>query len=322
MKSALIAIALSTSELLPRQERESLVAWLGLYLRIEASAGAATTFRAKRHDLEEFLGFFSNATQSDHPDQWTRPLTAAYLKRMELDDKKPTTINRALATLRHAAGWVHGQRPFLAGNPTDRLADVQTDEPAWKGLSDLQLMRLRSAAEQLLRLKTARNQHAARDYAVFLCLLHTGLRVSELLSLDLEQYEGKHFLDVKRKGKKVSAKVFLAGEARVALDDYLENVRGPKTGPLFVSRSAKRLRRSNVDDALKALASQANVHLPPGEHIALSAHVLRHTMLRRVAEKNGVQFAMEVSGHSSSNYIWRYVRPSDDQKEKAMEELF
>src|SRR5207249_3058998 len=123
-------------------------------------------------------------------------------------------------------------------------------------------------------------------------LLHTGLRVSELLSLDLGQYEGKHFVNVKRKGRKVSAKVFLAGEAREALDDYLQEARGRAVGPLFLSRSGRRLRRSNVDDALKALANQANAHLPAGERIALSAHVLRHTMLRRAAEKNGVQFAM------------------------------
>ena len=33
------------------------------------------------------------------------------------------------------------------------------------------------------------------------------------------------------------------------------------------------------------------------------AHVLRHTMLRRITEKHGVQFAMEAAGHASSKYI-------------------
>jgi integrase/recombinase XerD len=249
--------------LVPADRRDSLIAWLGLYMTVEAAAASANTVRAKKRDLEDFLGFFAQAVKSDHPDQWTRSVTAAYLKGMDRDGKKPTTVNRALATLRHAAGWVHGQRPFLAGNPTDRIGDVQTDEPAWKGLSDLELMRLKSASEQLLRLKTAKNQHGLRDHAVFLCLLHTGLRVSELLSLDLGQYEGKHFLNVTRKGRKLSAKVFLAGEAREALYCYLNEARGRADGPLFLSRSGKRLRRSNVKDALKALANQANAQLPP-----------------------------------------------------------
>ena len=43
---------------------------------------------------------------------------------------------------------------------------------------------------------------------------------------------------------------------------------------------------------------------------------------RRIAEKSGVQHAMEAAGHTSSNYIWRYVKPSDEEKEKVLEDLF
>jgi hypothetical protein len=31
---------------------------------------------------------------------------------------------------------------------------------------------------------------------------------------------------------------------------------------------------------------------------------------------------MQASGHASSKYIWRYVKPSDDQSEQALENLF
>jgi integrase len=77
-----------------------------------------------------------------------------------------------------------------------------------------------------------------------------------------------------------------------------------KAGPLFVSRTGGRLQRQNVDDALKVLANQANAQLAKkDQRIHLSAHVLRHTMLRKVAEKFGVQHAMEAAGHTSSNYV-------------------
>ncbi len=170
-RGALTTVPALTSSLLPHDRRHSLTAWLEVYMTVEAAAGSPNTFRAKQRDLEAFLGYFTQTSGSDHPDQWTRSLTAGYLKALDRAEKKPTTVNRALATLRHAATWVHRQRPFLAGNPTDRIADVQIDEPSWKGLSDLEVTRLRSAAEQLLCLKTAKNQHALRDYAVFLLLL-------------------------------------------------------------------------------------------------------------------------------------------------------
>jgi integrase/recombinase XerD len=217
--------------------------------------------------------------------------------------RNPTSINRILATLRHCAARVHRQGPFLAGNPCDRIADLNLDDPAWKGLTDLEVTRLKSAAEQLLHLKTAKNQSPLRDYALFLVLLHTGLRVSELLGLDLTQYQGKHFVNVKRKCKQVSSKVFLPQEAREALDRYLDHAHGRQPGPLFVSRFGGRLERQHVDDALKALASQANARLPENQKIKLSAHVLRHTMLRKAAEKHGVEYAMELAGHTSSQYI-------------------
>ncbi len=319
---ALILTPTHSGQLVSAGQRDSLTAWLQLYMALEAGACSENTFKAKRRDLEGFLGHFARASGCDHPDQWTRSLTAGYVKTLVRHGKKPATINRVLATMRHAAAWVHRQRPFLAGNPTDRIGDIQADEPSWKGLSDLELTRLKSAAEQLLFLKKAKNQHAVRDHAIFLLLLHTGLRVSELLALDLRQYQDKRFADVKRKGKKVAAKVFLAKEARDALDCYVDGVRGKVDGPLFVSRSGERLGRSNVHDALKALQGQANAQLPANEKIRLSAHLLRHTMLRRSAQKNGVQFAIELSGHTSSNYIWRYIQPSDEEKERAVEELF
>ena len=115
--------------------------------------------------------------------------------------RKPATANRILATLRHATTWIHERRPFLAGNPCRGIRELVKEEPAWKGLSDIEVMRLRSASEQLAVLKTRRNQHAARDRAIFLVLLHTGLRISELLALNRDQYQGKHFIDVRRKGE-------------------------------------------------------------------------------------------------------------------------
>jgi integrase/recombinase XerD len=297
---------------------ESLLSWVRLYGAVEAGSNAANTLKAKGRDLEQFLRFLSENVRSDHPDQWTKPVTAAFLRHLEdTQKKKATTVNRVLATLKHCAAWVQARRPFLAGDPTVGVRELVTDEPSWKGLSDVQVMRLRSAAEQMLKLKGRKDQTPERDRAIVLVLLHTGLRVSELIALRREQYTGKHFRDVKRKGKVRTAKVYLPPEARDALDLYLTNERGDGGETLFRSRSGKGFERQHVDRLLKQLAALANSRVPPEEQMALSPHVLRHTFLRKVTEKFGVQYAMEAAGHSSSKYIWRYVRPSDEAKEAA-----
>ncbi len=310
------------AEVVPPPDRTNLTAWFNLYMGLEAGANADNTIAAKTRDLAAFLDFFARATGCDQVDLWTRSITGDFVKALQKDKRSPTTINRTLATLRHCASWVQRQRPFLAGNPTERVADIAVDDPEWKGLSDIEVTRLKAAAEQLIHLKRRRNQQPTRDFAIFHVLLRTGLRVSELLRLDLDQYQGKHFVNVKRKGRKVTRRVFLAAEAREALDHYLNDVRGHEPGPLLHSRSGWRLARQNVDAALKAIANQANARFPDDQKIRLHAHVLRHTCLRKAAEKHGVQYAMELSGQSSERYIWRYVQPSSAEKEAALDDLF
>src|SRR5215469_16286631 len=135
-KDGILPLPMNAEALLPANKQESLVAWKTLYIGLEAGASSENTFKAKRRDLETFLVYFRETTGSDHPDQWTRSLTSSFLKQLErTGKKKPTTINRLLATIRHAASWIHRRRPFLAGNPTDRIAELRVDDPEWKGLT-------------------------------------------------------------------------------------------------------------------------------------------------------------------------------------------
>jgi integrase len=70
-----------------------------------------------------------------------------------------------------------------------------------------------------------------------------------------------------------------------------------------------------------ALAAQSNPQ-SKAKRIAFSVHTLRHTFLCKVAQAHGVEFPMQISGHASSKYIGRYVKPSDEQTKAALENLF
>ena len=90
----------------------------------------------------------------------------------------------------------------------------------------------------------------------------------------------------------------------------------------MTTANGNRLRREDVQDILNGIAAQANSTLPESQQIRITPHVLRHTMLRKVAEEHGVQYAMELSGHTSSRYICRYVKPLRARIEEAVEGLF
>jgi integrase/recombinase XerD len=92
-------------------------------------------------------------------------------------------------------------------------------------------------------------------------------------------------------------------------------------GLIFRTRSGKRLDRTQAFLILKRVAQQANVHLPPEQHLTVSPHVLRHTLLRKVANEKGVHYAMELSGHRGDRYIWRYVKPDAQSLAEAIDDL-
>jgi integrase/recombinase XerD len=104
------------------------------------------------------------------------------------------------------------------------------------------------------------------------------------------------------------------------LDAWLAQ-RGQAPGPIFLTRSGKRLDRTQAFVILKRVAQQGNAHLPPEQQIEVSPHILRHTLLWKVANEKGVHYAMELSGHRSDRYIWRYVRPDAQSLAEAIDDL-
>ncbi len=288
---------------------------------------------AKRQDIERFLRFFAATIGSDAIDDWTPAVSKAFaamlVSEVSAKTQKPlcaTTVNRVMATLRTFARWVHKERAFLAGMPLTGVKPRTVDAPAWYGLTDRQVIRLKVACEQRQSFCVSKIQQPRLETAVFMVLLMTGMREHELVALDVHQYRERAFHEVKRKGAKVTKRINLHREAREALDTYIKEVRGalmpPSSGPIFVGRSGNRLTVHGVGYICGRLAKQASVNLPPEERFRLTPHMLRHTFLRRVADKHGIHVAQELSGNVGMREIFRYTKPSDADMVRTVEELF
>ena len=74
-------------------------------------------------------------------------------------------------------------------------------------------------------------------------------------------------------------------------------------GPIFRTRSGKRVDRTQACIIPRRMAQQANADLPAEGHFQVSPHILRHTLLRNVTHEKGVHDAMELSGHRSDRWI-------------------
>jgi integrase/recombinase XerD len=314
---------------------DSLLTLAERYFRTQVAGQAAGTVDAKHRDLACFLNFYTKLYGHDDRREWFKSVTEAFLKDLaqgkiprpskqgETEPQKvsQSTLARTYATVRHFARWIHAQvAEFPAGCPTEGVKPPHEEEPEWKGLTRVDQLRLLNAA-QTLRTRRSRGTHqGVRDHAVIATLLGTGLRVSELLALDTKQYDGRGFVNVLRKGGNVQKYIPVQRQQREVLEEWLTE-RGSAPGPVFLTRSGARLDRRQVFLILRRMAEQANAHLPEAEKIKVSPHVLRHTLLRKVANEKGVHFAMKLSGHRSDRYIWRYVQPSEQSLAEALDEL-
>jgi len=308
----------------------SLTAWLNYYYTVHVSGSPEKTEQAKKSDLSKFIIFFQNDIGCDLVDSWTPAVTKHFQKHLckiisEKTGKsyKATSINRTMATIRHVGRWLHQQRPLLAGDPLAQVKDLQTESPDWNGLTSKQLMRLKSACEQRIKLCTRKNQNPLMETALFYVLLGTGLRESEIVTLNVSQYRNKGLHEVLRhKSKRISLKIPLPQETRDFLDKYLESRAGEPDEPIFITRYGTRLQALDIYRICQRVLKQASAQLKEDEKFEFTPHKLRHTFLKKVTDKHGVHFAQELSGNVSIKEIFRYAKPSQEEMQETIEELF
>jgi integrase/recombinase XerD len=293
-----------------------------LYLVTEVAGQSQATLDAKRRDLKRLLAFYHQLYGHDHPEEWFVSVTKAFLKHLRGQRFAQASLVRIYATVRHFARWLDRKFPelFPLGCPTDGVKPPAQSSADWKGLTRLEELRLLNAAQTLrVRPGPGTNQGLC-NHALLTVLLGSGLRISEVLQLDRDQYTGKGFARVQVKGGQLRDVVPVQRDARAVLDQWLAQ-RGDAPGPLFPTRSHRRLSRREAAQIMQRIAGQVNANRPAKEHIQVSPHVLRHTSLRKLAEQKGVHYAREASGHQSDRYIWRYVKPDQQTLAEAIDEL-
>ena len=242
------------------------------------------------HDVD--LSFIASITLTDIYGYLT------YLSRDRLQhqnsensDKGLSAASRArkLATIRSFFNYICNKRHLLENNP---CKDVDTPKQMKS------LPRYLTLNESLSLLDAVDGPHRERDYCILTLFLNCGLRISELIGLDVTDIHDDA-LRILGKGNKVRV-VYLNQACKDALARYMA-VRRPITGrdknALFLSAQNQRISRSTVHALVKKHLSAAGL-----DSEKYSSHKLRHTaatlMLQNGVDVKAVQ---EVLGHEHLN---------------------
>ena len=269
--------------------KDPLAAFLG-YLEVEKHASPHTV-KSYRGDLEELLRWLRGTAVRDVGARDVRGFLAA-LHTRGLD---PVSVARKLAAIR---SWFR----FL------RRRGVVSDNPARQIRAPRQARKLVSflPIDETMAMMDVTGGHAiARDAAIVELLYASGLRVSELVGLDLSDVDlAEMTVRVVGKGRKERIVPF-GGAAAGALQAYL----GPRgSGAVFLNQRGGRLTVRSVHTIVRRRARAAGIPR------RVSPHTLRHTFATHLLDSGAdLRMIQELLGHSRLSTTQRYTHVGSDQ---------
>lgn len=268
-------------------------------LRVEGGL-AVNTLEAYRRDLRKLQTYLARSGVQGPADA-TRQTMVGFFGQVKRSSPSPASTARCMAALRGFYRFLCKER-LARENP---MAHLGSPRPWVK----LPRILTQSEVTTLLDLPGGSHPEERRDAAMLELLYATGLRVSELVNLELSHLNLAVGY-VLASGKGAKQRVVPIGDfARQKVAAYLETARGRlmKTGHsphVFVTRRGRKLTRQGFWKLLRARARKAGISKP------ITPHMLRHSfathLLDRGADLRSVQ-AMLGHARISTTQIYTHV---------------
>jgi integrase/recombinase XerD len=280
------------------------------YLFIECGLAGATV-SAYQRDLNEFWDHL--VSRGTDPAEISIEDVQTHLIELQRRGLALASIARHLAAIKVFLRHLHAERVLRRD-----IAGLIESPKRWKTIPDTFNIR---QVESLLSAPQPSEEFYLRDRALLELLYATGMRVSEAVDLNADQLNLRlGYVRCIGKGRK--ERVIPIGRAAIdALDDYFEALRprlvgDRETEAVFLSRTGRRLDRTNVWRLVRKYATQAEIERP------LSPHTLRHCFATHLlAGGADLRVVQELLGHANvvTTQVYTHV---DDARLKQVHREF
>lgn len=251
------------------------------------------TIKAYEHDLNLFFRFIGSKPLKKIKTQDVRSFLN-HLKK-EKNYSKPA-LARKISSLRTFFSFLVSER-HLEKDPMEKVSTPKLDKT-------LPLVLTPKEAEKFMKEAQKRN---ARDYAIIVTFLHTGIRVQELCDIKLTDidYENKT-LRIKGKGGKTRI-VRISSRALSSIKKHLETRKNTGSEFLFLSNRNRKLSKREVQRIVKKYILFA------GLNPKISCHKLRHTFATHSLQKGmDIRLIQRQLGHQKLSTTEKYTKISDE----------
>jgi integrase/recombinase XerC len=273
------------------------------YLHVERNSSEYTS-KSYREDLTDVEIFFIEQQGiAPPPDCVTTLDLRGYLSSLHARGLAHTTIARRLASLR--SFFKFGQREgWPNGNPAKPLRNPRKQRKLPHFLDTAQL-------DQLLTAPSAKTAMGLRDRAILETLYSAGLRVSEVVGLNDDDWDRTAgIIRVRGKGKRERLAPIGSFAHKALLAWLAHRVTDPrqKSGsvtPIFVNRFGRRLTTRSVGRMLEKYLRETGLDL------RTSPHTLRHTFATHLLDRGAdIRSVQELLGHKSLTTTQIYTHVS------------
>ena len=244
----------------------------------------------------------------------------SYVSHLAIDNKsKATTRARKISTIRIFFKYLSQKTSILEVNPAQNLETPKLEKRMPKYLSLDDSKKLLNAADN------QDNRNYKRDYAITTLFLNCGMRLSELVGINLNDIDFSECkMTVIGKGNKERT-IYLNKSCMVAINDYISS-RPPQSlikrdsknseKALFLSEQKKRISNRTVQSIINKELQQAGLDFKN-----LSVHKLRHTAATLMYQYGNVDIRalQELLGHESISTTEIYTHVSNQQVRNAVE---
>lgn len=250
------------------------------------------TIRAYSDDLRQFLSFLKETrVDFDEVNRLSRMDIVEYLNTMASRGLSGVTRVRKLASIRKFFNFLQ-DNGFLKGNPAHTVKGPIREEkdPAVLFKNEYKALLYEASGDP-------------RDYAILQTFLQTGIRVGELVNLQLEDIDLTNKLLIVRQGKgKKDRSIPLESQAIEALTKYLTIKGKPDSGYLFLAKNGTSLDVRTVRYMVRKYVLKAGINKKA------SVHTLRHTFGTHKIDKGmTIPALQELLGHKKMETTYKYV---------------
>jgi integrase/recombinase XerD len=206
------------------------------------------------------------------------------------------------------------RKEYIDINPYDGIQQLRKRHEVGATFSKQQLKRLLDAPDLTTFL-------GLRDLAIMLTFAHTGIRLTELASLRLQDisFDGKGAINVQRAKNRYARRIPLTQRLKAVLKAYIQERGTIDTDILFISLENNPIGVRSIQDRLRHYGKVTGV----GEDVTVSPHAFRRTFCRLKVEAGTNIFVLQrLSGHQSLEILKRYVEIYGKDLEDAIEKGF